>query len=255
MKKINAIVSLAATLMCFCLPVSLPAQKNYISIETGFPFGGPAHKIESQMNASGFGDRISYTLSDLSFIFDIFPGLGSIQINSQYPKSSNVGGKFWLRYGHELKNKNYLELSYGKIHSSKVEGFDQAGTDQLFDGNRLNYTNNVSALTAHYIFPGKNNSTGLGIGPALAFNSITREANYVSEKTNHLQPGISGSAYWRFINKKVFFMSLRGDAIMLAPVTIDAITVTSSKGYNSTFNTTKVNSFIGDLTVSAGFKF
>lgn len=256
MKKINAAFRFAALLICFCLPASLIAQKNYISIESGLFFGGPANKIESQMNTSGFNDNINYSF-DLFNLFQGIFGLGfqSVNLNDQYPKNKNNGGKYWIRYSREMKNKKIIELSYGKVHKSTVEGFDITKDGDLFEGNRLNYTNDISAITAHYIFPNKKGSAGIGLGPALAFTAITTQANTTIEKKNNLQPGISGAAYWRFINKKVFFMSLRGDAMLLAPATIDAITLTSPNGINSTFNTTKINSFVGDLTVSVGFKF
>ncbi|NNV55362.1 hypothetical protein [Limnovirga soli] len=256
MKKNHINTVLASIIFLFFLPLLVVAQKNYVSIEGGLFLGGPVNQFKSEMTASGFGDRLSYSLADLSFIFAIFPDLGATQINTQYPKSTLNPGKYWVRFGHELKNKNYLELSYGKIHSSVVEGFDQLQTSDVFAGNRLNYASNINALTAHYIFSGKNATTGIGIGPALAFNTITREANYFAEKESHLQPGISGTANWRFVNGKVFFMSLRGDVLLFTPVSVNAVTVTSYDGLKqSTFNGTKVNSFIYDMTMSVGFKF
>lgn len=257
MKKINAAYRLGAILFCFCLPASLIAQKNYISIESGILFGGSDNKLESQMKSSGFGDKMTYSSDLLDYYFsDLFAAFGlSTSYSNQYPKISSKGLPVWIRYGRELKNKNIIELSYGKIHCSTVEGFDVTGVGESFDGNILNYTTTLSALTAHYIFSTKNKSAGIGFGPAFLFNTLTREANNVTNNKNIFQVGISGTANWRFINGKVFFMSLRGDAILLAPATIDAITLTSSKGYESTFNSTKVNSFIGDLTVSVGFKF
>ena len=50
-------------------------------------------------------------------------------------------------------------------------------------------------------------------------------------------------------------MALRGDAMLFAPASIEAVTLTSSNQVKSTFNGTKVNSLIGDITVSVGFKF
>ena len=258
MKKINTAACLAAILFCFCLPASLIAQKNYISIESGIPFGGPANKIESQMLLSGFGDDIVH---DNSGIISDFFALFGITINTssteQYPNITAKGAPVWIRYGRELKNKKTIEISYGNIHNGTVSGFDLTSSAQNnnYDGNHLQYTTELTAITAHYIFSTKNKSAGIGFGPALVFNTLTRDANSATDKKNIFQPGISGTANWRFINGKVFFMSLRGDAILLAPATIDAITLTSSKGYESTFNATKVNSFIGDLTVSVGFKF
>lgn len=261
MKKISATARLATILICFCLPASLMAQKNYISIESGFAFGGSTHKIQSQMNASGFGDDIVHGSGIIGgLISDFFSAFG-INVNTssieQYPHITSKEAPLWIRYGRELKNKKIMEISYGNMHNGTISGFDLTSATQNndYDGNHLQYTIDLTAITAHYIFSTKNNSAGIGFGPALVFNALTTKANYSTDKKNIFQPGVSATANWRFINKKVFFMSLRGDAIMLAPATIDAITLTSTKGYNSTFNTTKANSFIGDLTISAGFKF
>ena len=87
---------------------------------------------------------------------------------------------------------------------SSVEGFDVTSTDNVSNGNPLKYTFGTSALTAHYIFSNKVRSLAIGIGPALAFDAITRETNTIAEKKNTLQPGISSTASWRFVNGKYF---------------------------------------------------
>lgn len=254
MKRNNITLLLSFIFFCFFLPTLLFAQKNYISIEGGRFYGGVESKLNSAMSSTGFGDRISYRLGDIIPFIDIFTDLGSISLNDQYPKNSHNKGISWIRYGRELKNGKFIELSYGKMKSS-VEGFDVTSTDNVSNGNRLKYTFGISALTAHYIFSNKVRSLAIGIGPALAFDAITREANTIAEKKNTLQPGISSTASWRFVNGKVFFMALRGDAMLFAPASIEAVTLTSSNQVKSTFNGTKVNSLIGDITVSVGFKF
>ena len=126
MKKINATCRLIAILICFCLPATLMAQKNYISIESGLFFGGPASKLESQMKSSGFSDKVTYSSDLFDYYFsDLFAAFGlSTSHSNQYPKISSNGLPVWIRYGRELKNKKIIELSYGKIHNSTVEGFD-----------------------------------------------------------------------------------------------------------------------------------
>ncbi len=251
--------SLTAIILCLFLSATLSAQKNYFSIEGGRFYGGSENNIKSQMRASGFGDRVTYNFDELSFllafIIPFWDPSTTINITEQYPKSSTGTGKFWVRYGREIKDKRFIELSYGKIHNSSVEGFDVTGDEQEIDGNRLKYTTNIAAFTAHYMFLNKKRSLGAGGGLALAFDKLYSEANNVVDTKHIIQPGLSGSAYWRFINGKVFFMSLRTDAMLFIPANIQTVTLTSPKGRQSIFQSAKVNSFSGDVTVSMGLKF
>lgn len=261
MKKNNIVGILPVVL--FCLFVSPPshAQKNYVSFEGGYFYGNAEKQLNSQMESSGFGDMVSHETYTGDWFFPLLTilfgssGGSTTTVYEDYPKSSKGNGKFWVRYGHELKNKKFLEMSFGKICNSAVTGFDKIENAETYDANILSYTTDVYALTAHYIFSTKKKNAGIGVGPALGFNTITKYANYETDKKKVIQPGLSSTAYWRFINGEVFFMALRTDALFFVPATIDEVTLTSPKGNQSTFQTAKVNSFTGDITLSVGLKF
>ena len=259
MKKLTTKFCLQVIALCFCIPASLNAQKNYISIEGGRYFSGVKKDLNSQMISSGFGDKVFFNLDDFYGLLDIlFPfwSFSSSGIYSeQYPQSSAGKDRFWFRYGRELKNGKSVELSYGKLPITHTEGFDVTGSGENPDGNRLKYSAEISEFTAHYIFSDKKKSLGIGAGLAIAFDKITIEANSSIDTKKLIQPGLSGTAYWRFINGKLFFMSLRTDAIIFAPAAIDEIVLTSPKNVQSTFHGTKINKFNGDITVSVGIKF
>ncbi len=78
---------------------TVKAQKgNYISIETGYVVTGSANKLNEQLKQNSFGH------------FDSFTFLG-IELGGQYPRKSNDGGKFLIRYGRELKNNHSIEIA------------------------------------------------------------------------------------------------------------------------------------------------
>lgn len=259
MKKNNIAGILPAMLFCLFISSTLYAQKNYVSFEGGYFYGNAEKQLNSQMEASGFGDMVSHEAYTGDWFFPLlsilFGGYSTTTVYEDYPKSSKGNGNFWVRYGRELKNRKFVELGFGKIHSGAITGFDKFENTETFDGNVLSYKTDVFALTAHYMFSTKEKSAGIGAGPALAFNKITRYANNETDNKTMLQPGLSSTAYWRFINGEVFFMALRTDALFFVPATIDEVTLTSPKGNESTFQGAKVNSFTGDITVSVGLKF
>lgn len=230
----------------------LSAQKNYVSIETGGFFGGPANSLANQMTASGFGAQVTtdFNLFNLDLLF------GSSTIS--YPMIINTKTKYWLRFGRELKNNRSIEAGIGLIHNSMVSGFSEdiqtTDANNFLTGNGLTFENRVHAFTFNYIFNTKKHNAGIGAGPAIAFYKLTRSWG-ISGSSSFIQPGISTTAFWRFINGKIFFMALRADALLLVPHKIAGISVINDFGYKSTFPATAANTLNGDVTISIGFKF
>jgi len=250
-KKINCITTTVLLAASLLIQIAATAQKNYISIETGSFFGGPAGKIGTQMTACGFGDLVNAD-------YNLF-GADLFSTSTSYPITINSKTKYWLRYGRELTGNSSVEFSMGMIHNSRVSGFSEdpeSTSPNIFyiSGNSLTFENNIYAFSADYIFITKRHDAGIGAGPALALYKLSRFTPDASS-TSSIQPGISTTAFWRFINHKVFFMALRCDAMFFVPHIIDAVSVTDENGYKSTFPSTKVNAFNGDLNVSIGFKF
>ncbi|HTE01169.1 MAG TPA: hypothetical protein VK668_17910 [Mucilaginibacter sp.] len=213
------------------------AQKNYISVETGAFFGGPAGSISSQMENSGFGMHA---------------------YGRDFPYTNLTKVKYWFRYGRELPQNKSIEINYGMVHQSVVDGFaSQPDGPNTFSGNGLLLDNKVTVFSGNYIFNSAKHNAGFGGGPALSFYKLGIEKIIYpieSDSKNYLHPGISGTAFWRFINGKIFFMVARFDAMFFLPAKIDAIDVIND-GFHSYFPATNVNSFVGDFTIAAGFKF
>src|SRR4051812_17024517 len=79
---------LATTCFSLCFfTSSLIAQKNYLSIETGYFYGGPDNKISSQLIASGFNAHLTTSYN--------FFGLGGTT-ETIYPMISKTKTKYWL---------------------------------------------------------------------------------------------------------------------------------------------------------------
>lgn len=222
------------------------AQKNYISIEAGSFYGGPSNKIANSFKQQGFGDT-KYWLVDLFFF--------SFSGKNEYPQisESNLGCR--IRYGRELKYNHTIEVNFGQIHNSEIDGFDISGTENRY----INFNNKVSLLSSAYMLNNKKHSAGIGAGPAFAFYKLgmsgyteDTDKDTYSMNHNYLQPGITAAAFWRFINGKIFFMDLRSDFTMLAPAKTNEM---SNKDGNLIFPSIKVNRSFFNVTIGAGIKF
>ncbi|CAN5791985.1 hypothetical protein BH10BAC2_BH10BAC2_47340 [soil metagenome] len=242
-KMYNSVIILVSLLL---IQSAAFTQKNYISIEAGSFYGGPSTNIANSFKQYGFGDT-KYWLVDLFFF--------SFSGESKYPQTSGGNLAWRIRYVRELKNNHTIEVNFGQIHNSEVDGFDIAGT-----GNRhINFNNKVSLLSSSYMLNNKKHSLGIGAGPALAFYKLdisgyTEDTNKdtYSMNNSYLQPGITVAAYWRFINKKIFFMDLRSDLTFLAPAKTNEI---SNNEGAVIFPSIKVNHSFFDVTMGAGIKF
>ncbi len=232
---------------------SAKAQKsNYISIETGFVFAGPANKLNGEMKTNGFGDYEELIL------------LGS-SIGSQYPKKQNNGGKFLMRYGRMLRKTGFLEVAGGLMQHFTVKGYDKKGSSPGpilggSYGNYLSFNSKIYQVSANYIFTNQKQNAGIGLGPSFIYYQLNRafsseNSNNYSYSKKYSLPGASVTFHWNYINGKWLFLGVLSNLLLHAPVKIEGASYTDANGNKSQFKETKVGGVIGDISLSIGLKF
>ncbi|QEC69522.1 hypothetical protein FRZ67_20265 [Panacibacter ginsenosidivorans] len=253
MKKIFNSRTIIACILLILASSKVNAQKNYASIETGYFFGGPSKQIANEFKKNGFGDLSIFNLEFYGIVIDsktYYPMISS---------GSNIKGR--IRYGRELTKNTTLEINVSLLHKGEVKGYDNANIEE---DHYINFSSRVTALSATYILNNTKKNSGIGIGPVMALYKldITQRSssndiyNYTSNTSSishtHIQPGLTVTGLWRFVNKPVYFMDLRSDFIMFSPVKASAV---SGKETNFDFPSVKINNFYSSITVSAGIKF
>jgi hypothetical protein len=256
MKSISKLYALAIFSFACIISLNGNAQKTYISLENGLFFGSPSKQIGNAFKSNGFGDTHYWNFN--------FFGLEADGHNS-YPKSTgnSVSILNRIRVGHTLNTNSALEISFTLPRKSRAEGYDASFS------NFITFENKVTDFSALYMWHNKNKTLGIGVGPAISFYKLdikgetetefgvlyiegtSREDTYTLNR-NYMQAGIATSAFWRIINKPVFFMDLRSDFTFLSAVKTPAINDTKT---NAEFPSIKLNSFCADLNIAFGVKF
>ncbi len=251
MKKI-IFPALVIILLSLIKATSAKAQnKNTLSVETGYFFGGPANKILNQMRVDGFGELIVYGPSNF---FGLFSSNGGI---TYYPYAKKRGIKFWLRYERELKNNRGIELSFGMINKSTVFGHDSVTNGSRTSRNFLTYDNILHCFKANYLFYTPKRNLAIGVGPAIVYYKLQPPKygpHLNHESKSYILGGVSVTGLWKFVNRKQWFMSIRTDDSFTTSAKIIPFKITPS-GTAAEFKGTKAGSFVGSITAGVGIKF
>ncbi len=212
-------------------------NKNYLSIEAGGGFGNANANIFSAMQSSGFADKDYIDF----FIFGW---------ETQFPKKVNDGASFRLRGGHFFKKNSGAEIAYGKTFSGTVKGYDAGTNTYLF------YTSDINILYAGMIFSDSVHRAGISFGPALSFYRLTRFVNRTEDQKNtSALPGGLVSAWFNFLNKKIWYWGVRTDLMLSSPVKIQSVSFSDPSGSTAKFKETKAGSVAGSIDFVLGFRF
>lgn len=243
MKKI-ILVMLTAYIF---IPPAFTQTKNYLSIETGISFSGMSNRLNNNMKANGFGDKINY---DIYLFFFYLSG------STQYPRQETSNGNYKIRYGYHIKKNAGIEAGFGRTYRTVVKGADGYG----YNVNLLNISSEFSTAYAAYLWKNKKGNAAVGIGPVVSICKIKQESPYsstpLSEK-KYLLPGAIFTGYWNFLNKKSWFMGVRSDMTITSSAKTATVKVINPDDNNfiSVSKGTGIGGIINTVSLSAGIKF
>lgn len=147
---------LTAALLLINFSANSQNNKWFVSVSTGYVFGGPGPSLKKQMSEKGFGDdKITYA------------SFSNSSSKSSYPKKS-TDGNFLIRGGKKMNDKRSLYFCIGKVNTEEVEGFKRIDNTGALAGSvgqmaGIKYT--IWQLTAGVMYS-KNKKTKLALGPS-----------------------------------------------------------------------------------------
>ncbi|MEP6677212.1 MAG: hypothetical protein ABJA78_18775 [Ferruginibacter sp.] len=238
-------------LLLFCATVvTVNAQtKNYISIEKGITICSQSRSISNAMDKNGFKDHYH---NDLSLI--IITLTGDDADNSQTLEEQ---GNYRIRYGYHLRAKSAVEIGFGHSYNCTVWGSTVAGNDL----NTITVEDKSDLAYAAYMCNTASGNKGIGIGPALSFCKM-QQYSHSGQNTQLIEkkyvlPGAILTSYWNFVNRKNWFLGLRTDVMLTAPLKIDEMKITNKNdpNFTSVFKQSTAGNSMFALTLTGAVKF
>jgi len=217
-------------------------KKNYLSLETGYPFSNANQNIEQGMRTSGFDDS------------EVSSFLGLFGWTVTYPSNQNERAHFRMRAGHYIKNKTALEAGFGLVHAGTVKGYDEGSGS----GNYLNMTSRIHNFYAAIVVSDSTRRIGFGIGPSFSFYKLTTSINgQPAIPKNYFLPGVMITTSLNLVSRKLWYLGFRTDLSFTAAAKIDEITIQGTNGNpkSSTFKSTRTGSFTGAIGLQVGIRF
>ncbi|MCU7550060.1 hypothetical protein OCK74_13130 [Chitinophagaceae bacterium LB-8] len=178
------------TLSCLFLLLSFisfsQTSKWFVTVGSGYSFGGPANGIKNQMRKSGWNDMDEDMVLGFNW-------------STNYPRK-NPGLPLMLTAGKKLKEYKSIYFTAGLADNATVKGFKKEGEAYLLIlggsyGRYISVDYKIWQIAGGYQYAFPNARIKLGFGPSLLLlNSKATNADSSINKQNSLVPALVGNA-------------------------------------------------------------